>query len=166
MPGSNSITEPYWRPDALVRAGCSSPPQNWGELITSANALGLRSAELGILFKMPDGLSRLADLIDARQRTLDIVSLVISRLKDEMETAEVVSPRDISLIERRSQLAPGIEELLETFSLFNRLDPDIVRVVDEGQDPRYVTYQIGDVRPAAKRLRALAAAIESGLSPR
>jgi hypothetical protein len=76
------------------------------------------------------------------------------------------SPRDISLIERRSQLAPGIEELLETFSLFNRLDPDIVRVVDEGQDPRYVTYQIGDVRPAAKRLRALAAAIESGLSPR
>ena len=33
-----------------------------------------------------------------------------------------------------SQLAPNIEELLETFSLIGRLDPDVVRVVDEGQD--------------------------------
>jgi hypothetical protein len=134
-----------------------------GELIASADALGLRPAELGILFEMPDGLSKVADLIDARQRELDIVSLVISRLKDEMETEEAVSPRDISLIERRSQLAPNIDELLETFSLFGHLAPDIVRVVDEGQDPRYVTYQIGDVRPAANRLRAWAAAIEKGL---
>jgi Restriction endonuclease len=134
-----------------------------GELITSVDALGLRPAEIGILFEMPDGLSRLADLIDARQRELDIVSLVISRLKDEMETEEAVSPRDISLIERRSQLAPNIDELLKTFSLFGHLAPDIVRIVDEGQDPRYVTYQIGDVRPAAKYLRALAAAIERGL---
>ena len=134
-----------------------------GELVASADALGLRPAELGILFEVPDGLSRLADLIDARRRAVDIVSLVISRLRDEMETEEAVSPRDISLIERGSQLAPNIEELLETFRLFSHLDPDIVRVVDEGQDPRYVTYQIGDVRPAAKRLRALAAAIERGL---
>jgi hypothetical protein len=134
-----------------------------GELITSVDALGLRPAEIGILFEMPDGLSRLADLIDARQRELDIVSLVISRLKDEMETEEAVSPRDISLIERRSQLAPNIDELLKTFSLFGHLAPDIVRIVDEGQDPRYVTYQIGDVRPAAKYLRALAAAMERGL---
>lgn len=133
------------------------------ELVASADALGLRPAELGILFEMPDGLSRLEDLIDARQRELDIVSLVISRLKDEMETDEAVSPRDISLIERRSQLAPNIDELLETFSLFGRLAPDIVRVADEGQDPRYVTYRIGDVRSAVKRLRALAAAIERGL---
>ena len=134
-----------------------------GELVTSADALGLRPAELGILFEMPDGLSRLADLIHAQQRVLDIVSLVISRLKNEMETEEAVSPRDISLIERRSQLAPNIDELLETFSLFGHLAPDIVRVVDKGQDPRYVTYQIGDARPAAKRLRALAAAIERSL---
>lgn len=134
-----------------------------GELVASTDGLGLRPAELGILFEMPDGLSRLADLIDAQQRALDIVSLVISRLKDEMETEEAVSPRDISLIERRSQLAPNIDELLETFSLFGHLAPHIVRVVDQGQEPRYVTYQIGDVRPAAKRLRALAAAIERGL---
>ena len=33
-----------------------------GELVASADALGLRPAELGILFEMPDGLSRLAEL--------------------------------------------------------------------------------------------------------
>jgi hypothetical protein len=134
-----------------------------GDLVASSDALGLRPAELGTLFEMPDGLSMLEDLIGARQRALDIVSLVISRLKDEMETSEAVSPRDISLIERRSQLAPNIDELLETFSLFSQLAPDIARVVDEAKDPRHVTYQIGDVRPAVKRLRALAAAMEKGL---
>ena len=134
-----------------------------GEVLTSADSLGLRPAELGILFEVPDGLSKLANLIEARQRELDIMSLVIARLKDEKEIEEAVSPRDISMIERRSELAPNIEELLETFRFFARLDLDIVRLVDEGQEPRFVTYQIGDVRPAAKRLRALAAAIEKGL---
>lgn len=134
-----------------------------GDLVESANTLGLRPAELGVLFEVPDGMSSLAGLIEARQRELEIVSLVISRLKDEMEIEEAVSPRDISLIERRSELAPNIDELIETFALFGRIAPEIVRVVDEGQDPRYVTYQIGDVRPAANRLRALAAAIEKGL---
>ncbi|MFI1579430.1 hypothetical protein [Embleya sp. NPDC020630] len=62
---------------------------------------------------MPDGLSRLASLIDTRQRQLDILSLVISRLKVESETEEAVSTRDISLIERGSQLAPNIDELLD-----------------------------------------------------
>jgi hypothetical protein len=134
-----------------------------GQVVTSSDALGLRPAEIGILFEVPDGLSRLADLIDARQRELDVVSLVISRLKVEMETEEAVSPRDISLIERGSQLAPNIDELLETFDLFEQLGSEIVRSVGDEQDRRYATYQIGDVRPAVKRLRALASAIERGL---
>lgn len=134
-----------------------------GQVVTSADAFGLRPAEIGVMFAAPDGMSRLGDLIDARQRELDVVSLVISRLKVEVETQESLSPRDIWLIERSSQLAPNIDELLDTFSLFERLDSDIVRNVESAQDPRYATYQIGDVQPAAKRLRALAAAIEQGL---
>ncbi|MFR9774347.1 restriction endonuclease [Nocardia sp. SC052] len=136
-----------------------------GQVVTSSEALGLRPADLGILFEVPDGLSRLANLIDARQRELDILSLVISRLKVESETEEVVSARDISLIERGSQLAPNVDELLETFRLFDRLDSDIIRSIEVVQDPRYATYRIGDARPAARRLRALAAAIERGLQP-
>jgi hypothetical protein len=134
-----------------------------GQVVASAEALGLRPAEVGILFEAPDGLSRLASLIDARQREFDILSLVISRLKVESDTEEAVSARDISLIERGSQLAPNIDELLETFKLFDRLGSDIVRSVEDEEDPRYATYRIGDAQAAAKRLRALAAAIDRGL---
>ncbi|WP_193318138.1 MULTISPECIES: restriction endonuclease [Streptomyces] len=133
------------------------------QVVSSSEALGLRPADVGILFEVPDGLSRLAGLIEARQRELDILTLVISRLKFESETEEAVSARDISLIERGSQLAPNIDELLETFRLFDHFDSDIVRSIEDAPDPRYATYRIGDVRPAAKRLRALAAAIERGL---
>lgn len=134
-----------------------------GQVVRSADALGLRPAEISVLFEMPDGMSRLANTIDARQRALDILTLVISRLKVETDTEEAVSPRDISLIERGSDLAPNIDELLDTFALIERLDSDIVRRVEDLKDPRYATYRIGDVRPAAKHLRALAAAIENGL---
>ncbi|MFF7924937.1 restriction endonuclease [Streptomyces mirabilis] len=134
-----------------------------GQVVSSSEALGLRPVDIGILFEVPDGLSRLAGLIDARQRELDILTLVISRLKVESGTEEAVSARDISLIERASQLAPNIDELLEMFRLFDRLDLDIVRSIEDVPDPRYATYRIGDARPAAKRLRALAAAIERGL---
>ncbi|MET9606720.1 restriction endonuclease [Streptomyces sp. NPDC006512] len=134
-----------------------------GQVVSSADALGLRPADVGMLFETPDGLSRLAGLIDTRQRELDILSLVISRLKTESETEEAVSARDVSLIERGSPLAPNIDELLDIFRLFDRLDLDIVRSIEDVQDPRYATYRIGDARSAAKRLRAIAASIERGL---
>ncbi|RZU28494.1 hypothetical protein EV284_5820 [Streptomyces sp. BK022] len=134
-----------------------------GQIVSSAEALGLRPADVGMLFEVPDGLSRLAGLIDTRQRELDILSLVISRLKTESETEEAVSARDVSLIERGSPLAPNVDELLDTFGLFDRLDLDIVRSIEDVQDPRYATYRIGDARSAAKRLRAIAASIERGL---
>ncbi|WP_049656826.1 hypothetical protein [Kitasatospora sp. MY 5-36] len=62
-----------------------------GQVVSSADALGLRPADVGMLFEAPDGLSRLAGLIGTRQRELDILSLVISRLKTELETEEDVS---------------------------------------------------------------------------
>ncbi|MFD9067227.1 hypothetical protein ACFVZ3_37540 [Kitasatospora purpeofusca] len=69
-----------------------------GEVVSSAEALGLRPADVGLMFEVPGGLSRLAGPIDTRQRELDILSLVISRLKTESETEEAVSARDVSLI--------------------------------------------------------------------
>jgi hypothetical protein len=38
-----------------------------------------------------------------------------------------------------------------------------VRSVEASTDARFATYEIGDARPAARRLRALADAIEAGL---
>ncbi|MGD8194776.1 hypothetical protein ACEXQB_009825 [Herbiconiux sp. P18] len=152
--------------DTAVKKGWALITANeLGEIVIAAEALGLRPAEVGVLFETPDGLGRVAHMIDTRQRELDMVALVISRLRDEVENDEAVSPRDISLIERRSELAPSIDELISTFSLLDGLSADIVRVVDHTQDAKHATYQIGDVRPAAGRLRALAAALERGLSP-
>ena len=136
-----------------------------GEIVTASESLGLRPADIGALFETPDGLSRVAHLIDSRRRQMDMVSLVVSRLRDEGENEEAVSPRDISLIERRSELAPSIDELISTFGLLRTLDMDIARIVDASQDPKHETYQIGDIRPAANRLRALAAALERGMTP-
>lgn len=136
-----------------------------GEIVTAAESLGLRPADVGALFETPDGLSRVAHLIDSRQRQIDMVSLVVSRLRDEGENEEAVSPRDVSLIERRSELAPSIEELISTFGLLVTLDMDIVRIVDANEDSKHETYQIGDIRPAANRLRALAVALERGMTP-
>jgi hypothetical protein len=96
---------------------------------------------------------------------MDMVSLVVSRLRDEGDNEEAVSPRDISLIERRSELAPSIDELISTFGLLISLDMDIARIIDANQDPKHETYQIGDVRSAANRLRALATALERGMTP-
>lgn len=136
-----------------------------GEIVAACDSLGLRPADLGALFETPDGLARVSQLIDARQREMDMISLVISRLRDEVESDEAVSPRDISLMERRSEYAPTLDELIATFALLLKLDAHIVRVVDASQDAKHETYQIGDIRPAASRLRALAAALERGLSP-
>lgn len=136
-----------------------------GEIVIATEALGLSTADVGALFETPDGLSRVAHLIDSRQRQMDMVALVVSRLRDEGENEEAVSPRDISLIERRSELAPSIDELIATFGLLIALDMDIARIVDANHDPKHETYQIGDIRSAANRLRALAAALELGLTP-
>ncbi|MFD8597835.1 hypothetical protein ACFV1L_22800 [Kitasatospora sp. NPDC059646] len=150
----NMALKKHW---ALITA------EELGQVVISSDSLGLRPADVGMMFEVPDGLSRLAALVETRQRELDVLSLVIALLKRESETAEAFSARDISLIERKSQLAPNMDELLELFRLFARLDPDIVRNIENTPDPRYSTYRIGDARPAAKRLRALAAAIEKGL---
>jgi hypothetical protein len=149
-------TKKHW---ALVSAA------ELGEIVSSAAALGLRPADIGALFETPDGLAAVANLLDARQRELDLISLVVSRLKDEMENDEAFSPRDIALMERRSDLAPSIDELMSTFRLLQQLDADVVRVVDAAPDARHESYRIGDVRAAANRLRALAAAFDRGLVP-
>lgn len=150
---------------AAKRAWALVTASELAQIVVAAESVGLRPAEVGNLFSVPDGVSRVAEMIEARQRDLDMVSLVVSRLKDEVENEEAVSPRDISLIERNSVLAPSIDELISTFDLLSSLDVDIVRVVDQSSDAKHETYQIGDAKPAANWLRALASAIDSGASP-
>lgn len=135
-----------------------------GEVVEAADTVGLRPAEAAVLFETPDGLSRLADIIESRRRELDLVSLVVARLADESENDEAVSARDISLIERRSELSPTIDELISTVGTLATLDPNLLRIVSAAADPQHETYLLGDVRPAVARLRAFAKALEAGQS--
>ncbi|WP_449373717.1 hypothetical protein [Arthrobacter psychrolactophilus] len=132
-------------------------------VVVASESLGLTPEEIGLVFDQTEGKSALTDLIETKERDLDIISLVISRLHKESEEDEPLSPRDISLIERASDINPSVAEVGETFELFERLSFGIVRSVEASKDARFATYEIGDARPAARRLRALADAIEAGL---
>lgn len=133
-------------------------------VVIAANKLGLTPADVGMLFDPAEGKSALTELIETKERDLDVVSLVVSRLRKESEDKEPLSPRDISLIERTSEIGPTVAEVIETFELFERLNFGAVRSVEESTDARFATYQLGDVRSAVRRLRAIAEAIETGFT--
>lgn len=148
---------------ALKRQWALITAEELGQFVVCAEQLGLRPDELGTLFEAPDGLARLNSTVAAHRRELEVVSLVISRLKAEFESGEPISARDISLIERQSRLAPSADELVTALALFERLGMDIVHRVAAAEEPKFVPYQIGSAAAAVKGLRALAAAIERGL---
>lgn len=134
------------------------------QLLSASVNLGLSTAESALVFEFPDGISRVAELIESRQRTIDLITMVIARFREESDNEESLSARDISLIERRSSLAPTVDELINTINLLNGLDMQVLRTVEKMNDPKHQTYQLGEVRAAANQLRSLASALENGLS--
>ena len=136
-----------------------------GEVVVAAEAFGLSPVDVAIVFNGPGGWPELAALIESRRRELELIELVITRLYDELANDEAVSPRDISLIERRSALAPTIDELIATFALLASANVGAVTVADQNDDAKHETYRLAQVRPVANRLRALASAMENGIGP-
>lgn len=134
------------------------------EILRSGVALGLRPSEIGVLFESTEGAVQLGELIEERQRELEIVSLVVARLRGESANDEAVSARDISLIERRSDLAPSIDELISALTTLKSLGSGSVLVETPSTEAKHETYVIGDVAATANRLRALANALEIGLA--
>ncbi|QTR01222.1 hypothetical protein J7S33_17230, partial [Saccharothrix algeriensis] len=51
-----------------------------GALAEASIALGLRPCEVGALIQVPDGVSDLEGLIGARERELEIVSFLLTKL--------------------------------------------------------------------------------------
>lgn len=133
------------------------------DVVVAANQLGLSPSEVGAIFDPVEGKSALNELIENRERELDISALVISRLHKELAEDEPLSARDISLIERVSSVEPTVHEIRKVFELFERLEVGVVRQVEDAADRRFSTYRLADARSAARRLRAIADAIERGL---
>ncbi len=132
-----------------------------GTLAEASIVLGLRPSEIGQLFLVPNGLSDLDDLVASRRRELDIVSFLLTKLvEEESEAGEAISARDISRDGRRTELCPSVEEIVAAIGTVSGPQVDALRLVDAAGDPKYATYVLGDASSAARRLRALADAIE------
>jgi|GEM_PF-661666 len=135
-----------------------------GTLANSSIALGLRPYEIGQLFLVPNGLSDVDDLIADRRRELDIVSFLLTKIvEEEGEAGEPISARDISRDGRRTELRPSVEEIVNAIDVMSGLHVGALRLVDAAGDPKFATYVLGDALAGARRLRALADAIDRRL---
>ena len=76
------------------------------------------------------------------------------------DTGEAISARDISRYGRKSELCPGVDEIVAAINVVRTSRVDALRVVETSDDPRFGTYVLGAPTAAARWLRALADAIE------
>ncbi|MGY2033148.1 restriction endonuclease [Nocardia gipuzkoensis] len=135
-----------------------------GHIVQAAIELGLSPKETGILFKGPNGINELYQIIDQKRRELSVLSFVIAQLAEEAaESGDAIAARDISRDGRRTKLKPSVEEVITALVSLSQEAVSAIRLVQQQEDPRYSTYTLGDVRPAAMRLRALANTIENSL---
>ena len=162
-----AIVAPAFGGDTIINM---ARKRNWvlitaselAEIVEAQTVASLKTEEVALMFEPPEGMSRLTELIDARQRELEIITSVISRLRSEQGSGEAFSSRDVSLIERSSELTPSTDEVLTAIEFLEDVCQGAIIPVEVAQDPRFSTFKLGDPSGAARRLRAMATAIEKG----
>ena len=87
------------------------------DIAESTHLLGLSLNEIALLFMVPNGLTQLSELIDAKKREQEILTLVISTFKQEQDAMESLSARDLYFLLRRTELSPSLEELISAFEM-------------------------------------------------
>lgn len=133
------------------------------EIARMSCALGLSLQEISLIFQVPDGLSRLEELIAARQREMDIITHVVSMFGKEQEILGGLSARDMYLLLRTTDISPSLEELLEVFKTLSRNEIGVLNPVKKASSAENITYILKNEKRTVNRLRALAFAIENGL---
>lgn len=131
------------------------------ELARSSQQVGLSPQEISLIFHVPNGFSQLEELINSRQRELDIISVVISRLVQDQKVLGSLSPRDLWLILRESHISPSLEELLEITKLLSIPDIGVLSIAKKSLTPEHTTYTLNNTNKAAHRLKALSLAISN-----
>lgn len=116
-----------------------------------------------MLFKVPNGLAELAELIDSQKRNLDLVSLVIKTFKEEQSAMNSLSARDLYFLLRGTELSPSLEELINTFELLAMEDIGVLNVDKKASPVENTTYSMKNELQKVNRMRALASAIEKGI---
>lgn len=134
------------------------------EIAKHSHSLGLKLQEIALIFQVPNGLSQLAELISSKQRELTITSNVISRFRREQDELGGLSPRDLFLLLRNTDDSPSLEELLNSFETLSRPEIGVLTTVTSSRSPENTVYTLTEAKRVVNRLRALAAAIDKGLS--
>lgn len=134
------------------------------EIARSAHSLGLSLEEIASLFIVPNGLSQIDELISSKQRELDIISEVVAKLCQEQELLGSLSPRDLFLLLRTTNVSPSMDELLMVFKTLSQPEIGLLIPVNSASSEENTTYMLHNVEKSVNRLHALANAIEKGLS--
>jgi len=134
------------------------------DIAKNSKVLGLSLVEISLLFKVPNGLSQLDELISKRKREIEIITLVISTFKQEQEAMDSLSARDLYFLLRRTNVSPSMEELISAFEILSKEEIGVLSQVKEASSLENITYSISEGVRSVNRLRVLASAIEKGLA--
>ena len=133
------------------------------EIAKTSKKLGLGLKEIALLFETPNGLSKLQELMDTKQRELDLISLVIAKFREERDLLGDLSPRDLLLLLRHTNISPSLEELVTVMGILSAPEVGFLQVKGSAKLPENTVYGLVGERGNAHRLRALASAIDKGL---
>ena len=133
------------------------------EIAKTSKNLGLELREIALLFETPNGLSKLQELMDSKQRELDIISLVIAKFREEQNLLGDLSPRDLLLLLRHTNISPALEELVAAMGILSSPEIGFLQVKSSAKLPENSVYSLIGERGKTHRLRALAMAIDKGL---
>lgn len=125
--------------------------------------LGLSLQELSLIFQVPNGFLKLNELILLKQRELDIISNVLSRFYKEQKQIGALSPRDLFLLLRDTNVSPSLDELLSVFKMLSDKNIDVLKAIDKDRLPENTMYVLCETRKSVYRLRALATTIEKSM---
>ena len=133
------------------------------EIARATESFGLSPQEIGLIFQVPNGLSQLDELISSKERVLGIISIVISRFNREQEILGGLSPRDMFLLLRDTNISPSLEELLSVFEMLSSPEMGLLQTVDKTRSIENMMYVLVNAKKVAHNLRALATTIENAL---
>lgn len=133
------------------------------EITKSSRNLGLSLQEIALIFQTPNGFSQLGEIISQKQRELDIISCVITKFCKEQDQLGALSPRDLFLLLRDTNISPSLEELIDAFKTLSNEEFGILRAIDKNRLPENTMYLLCEVKKSVFRLRTLAAIIEKSM---
>ncbi|MDO4177426.1 MAG: restriction endonuclease [Bacillota bacterium] len=134
------------------------------EIARASQVLALNLQEIALFFQVPNGLSQLSEIISEKQRELDIISLVVEQFRKEQEELGSLSPRDLFLLLRGSNVSPSLDELVAVFKTLSQPEIGIIKTANKTVLSENTLCHMRNGKRTTNRLRALASAIDKGFS--